>query len=227
MGARTYDPGVSPPPTVVVVDQWALMRLGIGAVARGADLRIVGEADRASDGILVARNMAAKVVVLGLVTDMPQADAVIEAGRLDPPPAVLVLVERPTRDELAELFTAGAQGVIPRSSEGDAVADSIVRAAAGERVIAPSLLPALVGMVGSAEPPEGGVSGDPGGGLLTAREREVLRALAGGRSNREIADHLYVTEATVKTHLANLYAKLDARDRHDALARAMALGLLD
>ena len=227
MGRRTYDPSVSSQPTVVVIDQWALVRLGIGTVARGVEFRIVGEAERASDGILTARNAGAEVVVLGLVSDMAQSDAVRESANLDPAPAVVVLVERPTREELAELFTAGAQGVIPRSSEGSAVADAIVRAAAGERVIAPSLLPAFVGMVDADRRPSATPSPNADAPPLTSREREVLRALAGGRSNREIADHLYVTEATVKTHLANLYSKLDARDRHDALARAVALGLLD
>lgn len=230
MGRTAYDSAVAGRPTVVIVDQWALVRLGMGTVARGADLRVVGEEERASDGVLSARTEQADLVVVGRVSDMAVADAVRDAKRLDPPPAVLVLVEHPDRDELAGLFIAGADGVILRSAEGSDVASAISRVLAGERVISPELLPALVGMVGTEGSGNGDslhhvAAGDDAG--LTIREREVLRALAGGRTNREIAERLFVTEATVKTHLANLYSKLGANDRHAAVARAMSLGLLD
>lgn len=229
MGRTAYDSAVAGRPTVVIVDQWALVRLGLGAVARAADLRLVAEGERAADGVLAARSESTNVFVLGRVSDMSLADAVRDVKRLDPAPVVLVLVERSDRDELAGLFTAGAEGVILRSAEGADVADAITRLLAGERVISPELLPVLVGMVGTEPGSDGAqhhvAAGDDAG--LTVREREVLRALAGGRTNREIAERLFVTEATVKTHLANLYSKLGATDRHAAVARAMSLGLLD
>ena len=228
MVRTTYDRSVAERPKVVIVDQWALVRLGMGSVVRGADLRVVGEEERATDAVFAARSTTADVVVFGRFIDMPAADAVREAKRIDPPPAALVMVERADREELAALFTAGADGVILRSAEGGDVADAIIRVLAGERVIAPTLLPALVGMVGtdaadSLAPPAPGDDRP----ALTTREREVLQALAGGRSNREIAERLFVTEATVKTHLANLYGKLGARDRHEAVAKAASLGLFE
>jgi ATP/maltotriose-dependent transcriptional regulator MalT len=89
----------------------------------------------------------------------------------------------------------------------------------GERVVAPALLSTLVGAMGP-------VNEDVDESSLTVREREVLALLAEGQSNREIASSLYVSLPTVKTHLAHIYAKLGAKNRNEALGRAVALGLL-
>lgn len=214
--------------TVVVVDQWALVRLGIGTVIRSADMRVVDEAATGADGLLAARGTRADLLVVGLIRDLTQVEVVRAAGAFDPAVPVLALTDQATREQLAELFSAGAQGVFPRSAESDGLARAVQRVLAGERAIAPSLLPALIGIVAEADGPE--VAGLPGPPVdapnLTTRERQVLRALSRGLSNREIADRLYVSEATVKTHLSNLYTKLEAGDRHDALARAVALGVL-
>jgi NarL family two-component system response regulator LiaR len=101
---------------------------------------------------------------------------------------------------------------------GDELSEALDKVEAGERVIAPALLPLLVGAVTPSAPGPDSV--------LTSKEREVLASLAAGRSNQEIAEALFVTRATVKTHLAHIYAKLEAKDRHEAVARAVALGLL-
>lgn len=226
MGRTTYDDAVERA-TVVVCDEWALVRLGIGAVIRGRDMRVVDEAASGADGLLAARSSGASLLVVGLIRDMTQVDLVRQAGSLSPAPMVLVLTDGADRDVLAELFSAGAAGVYPRSADSVGVATAIDRVLAGERAIAPSLLPTLVGVVaegnGGLEPAS---EPAPGGPSLTVRERDVLRELTRGRTNREIAELLFLSEATVKTHLSNLYAKLDAQDRHDAVARALALGVL-
>jgi DNA-binding NarL/FixJ family response regulator len=110
----------------------------------------------------------------------------------------------------------------PRSSPAEELAAALRRLAAGERVLAPSLVPALVGAAGAAGEERVGA----GGGLLTGKEREVLARLAEGRSNQAIAAALHVSPATVKTHLAHIYEKLGAGDRNEAVVRAVALGLL-
>jgi DNA-binding NarL/FixJ family response regulator len=89
----------------------------------------------------------------------------------------------------------------------------------GDRYVSPALLSSLVGSVAPVAAPAGAA-------VLTARERDVLACLAQGRSNREIADELFVGVETVKSHLSKLYEKLGARDRHDAVAQALAAGLL-
>jgi ATP/maltotriose-dependent transcriptional regulator MalT len=87
-------------------------------------------------------------------------------------------------------------------------------------VVGPSLLPLLVGVLGAPD------DGDEDDGPLTPKELEVLSRLADGRSNKEIADALYVAPATIKTHLAHIYAKLGVTGRQEAVARAVELGLL-
>jgi DNA-binding NarL/FixJ family response regulator len=111
----------------------------------------------------------------------------------------------------------GVSALLQRTVSPADLAQALDRVEQGERVIAPGLLPLLVGVVTTGE--------DEGG--LTRKEREVLARLADGLSNREIAEALYITPATVKTHLAHIYMKLGATNRQEALARAVALGVLN
>jgi DNA-binding NarL/FixJ family response regulator len=202
----------------VIVDQWALVRIGIAAVLTGRGIEVTAEAEHGRDGIARARADKADLLVLGNHLDRPALEVVTEAATLTPPPNVVLLLTNPTRDEMAALLAAGADALLVRSVAGEELADALDRIDQGERVIAPALLPLLVGAVALTDP-----SPDS---PLTGKEREVLAALAAGNSNQEIADALFVTRATVKTHLAHIYAKLEAKDRHDAVARAVALGLL-
>jgi DNA-binding NarL/FixJ family response regulator len=124
------------------------------------------------------------------------------------------MLQRAPRDTLADLLAVDVDGLLARSIAPDDLCRAVERVLAGERYIDPSL-----------------VSGDvPDEELepmtLTAREREVLGLLAAGSSNREIAAALFVSLPTVKTHLAHIYDKLGARNRNEALGRAMTLGLL-
>jgi DNA-binding NarL/FixJ family response regulator len=201
-----------------IVDQWALVRLGIRAVLTAREVETIVEFEHGRDGIAWARAERADLLVLGNHLDRPALDVVTEAATLDPPPHVALLLTNPSKQELSALLAAGADALLVRSVGGEELADALDKVEAGERVIAPALLPMLVGAVTPSAPrPDA---------LLTAKEREVLAALAAGRSNQEIAETLFVTRATVKTHLAHIYAKLDAKDRHEAIARAVALGLL-
>ena len=202
----------------VIVDQWALVRLGIATVLTARDIEVVAEFEHGRDGIAWARAEGAELMVLGNHLDRPALDVLTEAATLTPKPLVAMLVTSPGRDELAALLAAGADALLVRSVGADELADALDRIERGERVIAPSLLPTLVGALAPTETPPDG--------LLTGKEREVLAALAAGNSNQQIAEVLFVTRATVKTHLAHIYAKLDAKDRHEAIARAVALGLL-
>jgi DNA-binding NarL/FixJ family response regulator len=204
----------------VVVDDWALVRLGIQAVLASLRVPVVGEAELARDGLRAAAAAAADLLVLGTAGDLGAGDAVRAAKHLPQPPCVVTLVGRAERSELAGLLGSGVDGVLLRSAATGELEAALARLQAGERVVAPALLPLLVGVVDLA-PPEPITPGP-----LTIKEREVLARLAEGRSNRAIATALHVTPATVKTHLAHIYEKLDARDRNDAVVRAVALGLL-
>jgi two-component system, NarL family, nitrate/nitrite response regulator NarL len=203
----------------VVIDDWALVRLGLRAVltALGARVDLAGQA---RDGLRALTEAGADLLIVGSVSDLTQGEVIHRAKRGDRPPMVVALVAHSSRAEVGRLLAAGADALLERSVAAEELQDALGQLLAGERVLAPSLVPALLGAVG------GDGDTEAGGGLLTVKEREVLARLAEGRSNQAIAAALHVAPATVKTHLAHIYEKLGARDRNEAVVRAVALGLL-
>jgi DNA-binding NarL/FixJ family response regulator len=130
----------------------------------------------------------------------------------------MALVTGADHGELGQLIAEGVDALLVRSTSGDELGDAVDRIRKRERYIAPGLLSSLLGNVAPAPTQPDTV--------LTTRERQVLACLAQGRTNRQIAHELFVGVETVKSHLTRVYAKLEARDRHDAVARALASGLL-
>src|SRR5512132_298943 len=177
----------------VVVDEWPLVRLGLQAVLESLGAR-VESASTAREGLRAVARTDPELLVVGAVTDLTQSETIFGAKRRRRPPTVVALVAHASRAEVGRLLGAGADALLERSVGAAPLEEALQRLAAGERVLAPSLVPALVGAV------DGGAQ--VGGTLLTAKEREVLARLAEGRSNRAIAAALHVTTATVKTHLA-------------------------
>lgn len=224
-GSAAYDWRVLPR-TAVIVDQWALLRVGIGTILRQMSIRVVADEPRGRDGIARARAGEVDLLVLGNHLDVAHADTVRDAKALPHAPLVLALLSQPDVDELASLLAAGADSVLVRSADGDEVADAVRRMAAGERVLSPALSPLLPAALRAASQAPTPPAGKLDGALLTAKEREVLAALAHGRATKEIASELFVSVATVKTHLAHIYTKLGVTDRSGAVARAVELGLL-
>ncbi|HEX6674910.1 MAG TPA: response regulator transcription factor [Actinomycetes bacterium] len=204
----------------VVVDEWPLVRLGL-EVVMGALGATSTPAALARDGLRAVADAEADLLIVGTVTDLTPSELIRRAKQRWLPLTVVALVGQVSQAEVGRLLGAGADAMLRRSVGAEELEDALRRLAAGERVLAPSLVPALVGAVDG----EGGAQ--VGGGLLTAKEREVLARLAEGRSNAAIAAALHVTPATVKTHLAHIYEKLGAGDRNEALVRAVALGLLN
>jgi len=165
-----------------------------------------------------ARTSGPDLLVFGSHLDVAVGQAVRQAKQLEPPPRVLVLLDTATRDELADVFSQGADGALLRSASGEELADALTRLLAGERVLAPAFVSVLAGVT---TPTAGVVDG-----ALTPKEREVLALLAQGRSNRQIAEALFISAATVKTHLSHLYEKLGVSDRQQAITQALAEGFL-
>lgn len=202
---------------VVIVDEWPLVRLGVAQVVRARGARIAGEVAHGDEGVRLGTRAGATLLVLGLVHDTPLPELVRRA--VDGGAQVLALVDHGSRDELAGMAGRGVAGLVSRTIRPEELDDALDRIERGERVISPALLPLLMGVVTPAED-------EVGEGGLTRKEREVLARLADGMTNREIAEALYITPATVKTHLAHIYSKLGATNRQEALARAVALGVL-
>jgi NarL family two-component system response regulator YdfI len=211
--------------SAVVVDTWPMMRLGIARVCQIAGMRIIEQTSDPNEGVNIARARNVDLLILGF-HDANHTDAVRQAKATPGGLSVLVLVRMSGRDELTSLLEAGADGLVPRNVSPEDLVDVIGKILTGERVLAPALLPALAGMRGSAVVTGDAAMPDQGGAALTTRQIEVLGHLAEGLGNDEIAKTMYISGHTVKTHLSQIYAKLDVKTRHEALARAVALGLL-
>jgi DNA-binding NarL/FixJ family response regulator len=157
------------------------------------------------------------------------AQAHLTRGAVAAVPALLCIVLVPPGEErdMRLVLLAGAKAVVPRTVDPDELRDVVRRVLAGDHVVSPSLLQRLFDGNGGGGGGAAAARGAGDGPVLTGREREIVRLLGAGRSNAEIASALFVSAATVKTHLAHIYEKLGVRSRYDALGRAVALGLLD
>lgn len=211
------------PGKVVVVDPLPLFRAGAVAALTGGGVRVVGEAAYLDKGVELVRAERAAVLLLGGAS----IEEVTEAVRAVPSCAVIVLLAQPSRAELVELLGTGVAGFALRSLTAEELVATVEgasrgRASVGGKPVEPVFVPLLVGLTKPDRPSNGAGSGP----ALTTKEREILDQLARGASNKVIAEALYVTPATVKTHLAHIYAKLGARSRNEALSQAFALGIL-
>jgi len=224
---QTRAPAATRP--AVVVDELALLRLGIATLlteaadpaAGGSQVVVVADAAGGREGAELLQVHGAEIIVVGSPADMPLVEAVRRARAASDTVAVVALLGTADLGSVAQVVEAGADGVALRGAAPEDLREALQTVLGGARYVAPMLSAGLVGQL-EAVP-------DPGAGaqdLLTYREREVLALLAGGSTNREIAASLSVTVATVKSHLVHLYAKLEVRNRQEALSRAVGLGLL-
>lgn len=205
------------PPIGVVADGTPMLRAGIAGTLRAAGFEIPAETPLASEVVELVSRHGAELVVIGLLPDMPVVELVRRLRAHPEAPRVVVLLSRQTGvDAIAELLSLDVEGLVPRTIDGAALVGAVQRVRRGEHVVDPGIL-----VTDRAADDETGEAS-----ALTAREREVLVLLAEGHSNREIASSLYVSLPTVKTHLAHIYAKLGAKNRNEALGRAVAGGLL-
>jgi DNA-binding NarL/FixJ family response regulator len=203
---------------ILVVDDHPVVRDGVaGRLAAEPDFEVVGEADNGPDAVRRTAELDPDVVVLDL--RMPGGggvDAVRAMQRQRLRAAVLVLTTYDTDADMVSAIEAGATGYLLKDSPPEVLVAAVRSTAAGETVLSPAVATRLASHVRSPRRPA----------ALTGREREVLVQVARGRSNRAIAEELFVSEATVKTHLAHIYEKLGAADRAAAVAAAYERGIL-
>jgi DNA-binding NarL/FixJ family response regulator len=218
--------GGSGPVRVVLVDDQVLVRAGFRMVLDYQDdITVVGEAGDGAEALRLLRTTTADVVVMDL--RMPILDGVSATRQIcaaGPSPRVLVLTTFDTDEEAFAALQAGASGFLLKSVPPDELLAAIRVVASGEAVVAPRVTQRLLDrFAGRFVPAEG-----PSAGLaeLTDREREVLLLIAQGLSNVEIGRRLHVAEATVKTHVGRILAKLGLRDRVQAVVFAYESGLV-
>ena len=216
----------SPPPTplsglrAVIVDEWALYRQGVASVLRNLGIDVVGEAATAADGMMRLWSGRPDLLIAGSPAHSRLPDLVAEAKKAYPELRVLALLPASEAGKVRPVLSSGADGVLTRLASPDELESAVRKVAAGERVLAAAALTVLVG----TEPKAADVS--TSAHPLTLKEREVLDLLAKGLPNREIAATLVISTATVKSHLSHIYEKLGAKNRQDAVGRAIEQGLL-
>jgi DNA-binding NarL/FixJ family response regulator len=208
--------------SAVVVDELSLVRLGLTALLAGLDpgIGVVGETPSGREAAEQVPGLGADLVVIGAPADMPAVEAVRRARAAHDTVLIVALLGSGQIGSVGAVVDAGANGVALRGALTPDLVEALEAVLQGGRFVASTL---SAGLLGRLETVEGA---DDAPDLLTYREREVLALLAGGATNREIAATLSVTLATVKSHLVHVYAKLEVRNRHQALSRAVALGLL-
>jgi DNA-binding NarL/FixJ family response regulator len=199
---------------VVIADDQPMMRAGFKAVLEATgNIEVVAEAENGEEAVRAARKHSPDVVLMDI--QMPEMDG-IEATRRMPGQRVLILTTFGLDEYIIDALRAGASGFLLKDAPTQEVIDAVRAVAAGDAVLSPAITRQLLDQVGRRLPAP--MSRTPDAvAALTEREREVLRMMAGGMTNAEIAEALFVSEATVKSHVSNLLGKLGLRDRVQAV----------
>ncbi|TFD54506.1 response regulator transcription factor [Cryobacterium frigoriphilum] len=204
---------------VLVADDHPIVRSGIVALlARAADIEVVGEAADGEEAVRLAAALAPDLVLMDL--RMPRLDGAAATAQIlaaDGRIRVLILTTYESDDQILGAIEAGASGYLLKAAPQAEILEGVRSVAGGQTVLAPSIAATLVQRLRSDAPAPR---------RLSARELEVLRLVASGDSNPDIARSLFIGEATVKTHLVHVFEKLGVNDRTRAVTRAMELGLL-
>jgi len=210
----------------MLVDDQEMVRVGFRMILQAEhDLTVVGEAGDGAAAVELADRADADVVLMDV--RMPRMDG-IEACRSirerHPDTRVMMLTTFDLHDYVRAALRAGASGFMLKDAPAEQLVDAIRIVANGDALLAPSITQALIDEI--ARQPERDRLSYPGVDTLTERELDVLLLMASGRSNGEIAGELYLGEATIKTHVGRILAKLGARDRVQAVVTAYESGLV-
>ncbi|WP_221323607.1 response regulator transcription factor [Actinoplanes sp. L3-i22] len=202
---------------ILLVDDHPVVRMGLrGMLDAEPDLTVIGEASDGVEGTEIALRERPDIVLMDL--RMPGGDGVEATGRIlagNREIRVMVLTTYESDRDILRAIEAGASGYLLKDASPAELADAVRAAARGETVLAPSVASTLIRQVRSPAPP-----------ALSARETEVLKLVAAGLTNADIGKRLFISEATVKTHLLRVFNKLDVADRTAAVTTAMRHDLL-
>ncbi|MBE2319550.1 response regulator transcription factor [Solirubrobacter sp. CPCC 204708] len=204
--------------SLLIADDHPVVRNGLRGIFTGdPDFEVLGEAADGREAVTLALARKPQVVLMDL--RMPGTDgvtAIRELAQQSPQTRVLVLTTYGDDSDVLAAIDAGATGYLLKDAPREDLLRGVRAAARGESVLSPAVAATLLGRVRAPEPEA----------PLSPRELEVLRLIARGATNKEAAKQLFISEATVKTHLLHLYAKLGVNDRAAAVATAYDRGLL-
>jgi len=201
------------PIRVLLVDDHAIVREGLAAVLTSYGIDVVGEAGDGATALQLFESVAPDVCVVDLrMTPMDGAELTMQLRQRDHAARIILLTTYDTDEEVFRGLRAGASSYLLKSVSSAELVSTIRAVRDGRKVIAPAIAAKLAEHVSSD--------------VLTPRQSDVLRCLSEGKSNLEVAQALYISEGTVKAHVKAILAKLDARDRTQALMIAIRRGLL-
>ncbi|MFI6858567.1 response regulator [Streptomyces sp. NPDC050421] len=220
MNAPAPEPEPAPAPApirLLIVDDHPVVRDGLsGMFADDPAFEVVGEAADGTEAVRLARALEPDVVLMDLrMPGMDGVTAIAELARTGSTSRVLVLTTYDSDSYVLPAIEAGATGYLLKDAPRAELLRAVRAAANREAVLSPSVAARLMNRVRA-----------PGPGLLSPREQEVLKWVAAGATNREVAARLLISEGTVKTHLLNVYGKFGVNDRAAAVAEAFNRGLL-
>ncbi|MBM7389610.1 DNA-binding NarL/FixJ family response regulator [Clavibacter michiganensis] len=240
MSADPTGPAPAAPASVrvLLVDDQALVRAGIRVILESEDgIEVVGEAADGEEGVRLAAALAPDVICMDV--QMPRLDGLEATRRIVADPAitagVLMLTTFDREDYLFTALDAGASGFVLKSASPESLVEAVHVIARGDALLSPDVTRRVIERFGrgsgasddaAAPAPAPTIPTDPRVATLTDRELEVLRLLAEGLANAEIAERLYLGEATVKTHVSRLLLKLGVRDRVQAVVFAYERGIV-
>jgi len=210
-------------PRVLIVDDQTLFRSGLAQLMDDDDrVDVVGEAGDGVEAVQKVSTLKPDIVLMDL--RMPNLDG-IEATRKivaeHPEVRVLILTTFEADNHVIQALKVGASGYILKDSQPDAIVSSILAVAAGERVMSGAVASRVLEMLTGTTTPKEFYDG------LTAREIEILKMLASGMANKQIAYKLKISEKTVRNHVSNMYEKLQIYDRSQAVLYAVRKGLVE
>jgi DNA-binding NarL/FixJ family response regulator len=208
---------------LMLADDHRMLREGLGRSMREQGFDVVGEAGDGAEAVMLAARLLPDVILMDVT--MPEMDGV-EACRAVrqhcPRTHVVMLTMHADQEVLAAAIRAGASGYLVKDCSTDEIAAAVRMAAGGETALSPQLAASMLTEVRRWDLPNSREEDR----VVTKREEEVLQLIADGCSTPEVAERLYISQKTVKNHLASIYQKLDARDRTQAVLAAVRMGIV-
>jgi DNA-binding NarL/FixJ family response regulator len=199
------------PIRLLIVDDHPVVRDGLSGIFSGdPDFEVVGQATNGVEAVTQAEELQADVVLMDLrMPEMGGVEAIKELRKRTPSAHVIVLTTYDTDNEVLSAIEAGATGYLLKDAPREELIRAVRAAHRGESVVSPSVVGRLMGRARG-----------PATDAISPRELQVIKLIAGGANNREAAAKLFVSEATIKTHLLHVFEKLGVRDRAAAVSEA-------
>jgi DNA-binding NarL/FixJ family response regulator len=206
----------------MLADDHRMLREGLRRSMTDQGFDVVGEARDGDEAVRLADEVQPDVILMDVT--MPEMDGV-EATRqikqAQPGVRIVMLTMHADQEVLASAIRAGASGYLVKDCSTDEIASAVRMAASGETALSPQLAASMLDEVRRMDQPATEEER-----VITRREEEVLQLIADGCSTPEVAERLYISQKTVKNHLASIYQKLDARDRTQAVLQAVRMGIV-